>query len=397
MNNNQLDPKENEKDQHDDSSMNVLSIIMTALFSLIIVSVSLFFVFSSDKEMSESENRVLAQRPALTFSSLADGSFMTDFESWLADQFPLREKIIQLKTEADRLVGIKEENGVYIGKNGFLFEKQSSYNSEKMNGVFSTLNSFSKKNKSIKTAFVLSPNSSALLSQYLPSFVAEESQKSQLKAAEEALSKGKIQFIDCYSVFEKQEDKEKLFYKTDHHWTSHAALEAFRALMKNWKIDISKTKFEFQKVSSSFQGTLASSSQVRDISDSVEICFPSEPKVSSVLYYEAQGTKTASYFDKSKLENKNHYEVFMGGNFDKIIISTSAETENALLILKDSYANCMIPMFAPFFSKIVVVDPRYCSDKLSEIMKDYDFSHMAFIYNLNTFLEDTSLEGFLKK
>ncbi|MBQ8027796.1 MAG: hypothetical protein IJ262_00140 [Clostridia bacterium] len=397
MNNNQLDPKENEKDQHDDSSMNVLSIIMTALFSLIIVSVSLFFVFSSDKEMSESENRVLAQRPALTFSSLADGSFMTDFESWLADQFPLREKIIQLKTEADRLVGIKEENGVYIGKNGFLFEKQSSYNSEKMNGVFSTLNSFSKKNKSIKTAFVLSPNSSALLSQYLPSFVAEESQKSQLKAAEEAISKGKIQFIDCYSVFEKQEDKEKLFYKTDHHWTSHAALEAFRALMKNWKIDISKTKFEFQTVSSSFQGTLASSSQVRDISDSVEICFPSEPKVSSVLYYEAQGTKTASYFDKSKLENKNHYEVFMGGNFDKIIISTSAETENALLILKDSYANCMIPMFAPFFSKIVVVDPRYCSDKLSEIMKDYDFSHMAFIYNLNTFLEDTSLEGFLKK
>lgn len=397
MNNNQLDPKENEKDQPDDSSMNVLSIIMTALFSLIIVSVSLFFVFSSDKEMSESENRVLAQRPALTFSSLADGSFMTDFESWLADQFPLREKIIQLKTEADRLVGIKEENGVYIGKNGFLFEKQSSYNSEKMNGVFSTLNSFSKKNKSIKTAFVLSPNSSALLSQYLPSFVAEESQKSQLKAAEEALSKGKIQFIDCYSVFEKQEDKEKLFYKTDHHWTSHAALEAFRALMKNWKIDISKTKFEFQTVSSSFQGTLASSSQVRDVSDSVEICFPSEPKVSSVLYYEAQGTKTASYFDKSKLENKNHYEVFMGGNFDKIIISTSAETENALLILKDSYANCMIPMFAPFFSKIVVVDPRYCSDKLSEIMKDYDFSHMAFIYNLNTFLEDTSLEGFLKK
>ena len=397
MNNNQLDPKENEKDQPDDSSMNVLSIIMTALFSLIIVSVSLFFVFSSDKEMSESENRVLAQRPALTFSSLADGSFMTDFESWLADQFPLREKIIQLKTEADRLVGIKEENGVYIGKNGFLFEKQSSYNSEKMNGVFSTLNSFSKKNKSIKTAFVLSPNSSALLSQYLPSFVAEESQKSQLKAAEEALSKGKIQFIDCYSVFEKQEDKEKLFYKTDHHWTSHAALEAFRALMKNWKIDISKTKFEFQTVSSSFQGTLASSSQVRVVSDSVEICFPSEPKVSSVLYYEAQGTKTASYFDKSKLENKNHYEVFMGGNFDKIIISTSAETENALLILKDSYANCMIPMFAPFFSKIVVVDPRYCSDKLSEIMKDYDFSHMAFIYNLNTFLEDTSLEGFLKK
>ena len=397
MNNNQLDPKENEKDQPDDSSMNVLSIIMTALFSLIIVSVSLFFVFSSDKEMSESENRVLAQRPALTFSSLADGSFMTDFESWLADQFPLREKIIQLKTEADRLVGIKEENGVYIGKNGFLFEKQSSYNSEKMNGVFSTLNSFSKKNKSIKTAFVLSPNSSALLSQYLPSFVAEESQKSQLKAAEEALSKGKIQFIDCYSVFEKQEDKEKLFYKTDHHWTSHAALEAFRALMKNWKIDISKTKFEFQTVSSSFQGTLASSSQVRDVSDSVEICFPSEPKVSSVLYYEAQGTKTASYFDKSKLENKNHYEVFMGGNFDKIIISTSAETENALLILKDSYANCMIPMFAPFFSKIVVVDPRYCSDKLSEIMKDYDFSHMAFIYNLNTFREDTSLEGFLKK
>ena len=74
-----------------------------------------------------------------------------------------------------------------------------------------------------------------------------------------------------------------------------------------------------------------------------------------------------------------------------MIISTSADTDDTLLLLKDSYANCMIPMLTPFFSKIVIIDPRYFSDSLDGIMKEYSFTHVLFLYNLNTFLADTSL------
>ncbi|MBR2417270.1 MAG: hypothetical protein IKB12_01435, partial [Clostridia bacterium] len=67
-----------------------------------------------------------------------------------------------------------------------------------------------------------------------------------------------------------------------------------------------------------------------------------------------------------------------------------------LLIIKDSYANCMIPMLTPYFSKIVVVDPRYMTDSIHGVMEEYSFSHVLFLYNLNTFLQDTSLENAMK-
>ena len=91
------------------------------------------------------------------------------------------------------------------------------------------------------------------------------------------------------------------------------------------------------------------------------------------------------------MNQKNQYEVFLGGNYDKVIISTSADTDDTLLIFKDSYANCMLPMLTPYFAKIVVIDPRYFSDSLEQIMKSYNFTHVLFLYNLNTFLADNSL------
>ena len=53
-------------------------------------------------------------------------------------------------------------------------------------------------------------------------------------------------------------------------------------------------------------------------------------------------------------------------------------------------------MLVPYFSKIVIVDPRYYGDKLQSITEEYDFSHILFLYNLNTFLEDTSIEKLFK-
>lgn len=390
MNNNQTNDSQ-------DKTLKVLCSLMAIIFSLIILSVTFYLLLTPDKEMSESENRVLAKKPALTFSSLADGSYMTNFEAWLSDQFPLRDTIIGAKTTIDRLTGKKEENGVYIGQDGFLFEKQSEFQQERVDKTTKAISSFSSSQKKLKQAFLLSPNSTYILSDKLPEYVTQKSQKAQLATIKKSLSKSSLEWVDCLSVFEKESDKTKLFYRTDHHWTTYAAHLSFLQLMKQWEIDTSKTQFSFSAVSNTFQGTLASSSGVSNICDSISICTVTKPKNSSVVNYESSKTKTATYFDKTKLENKNQYEVFLGGNFDKIIISTTAQTDRTLLVFKDSYANCMLPMFEPYFSKIVVIDPRYCNDDISKIMKDYDFTHILFLYNLNTFLEDTSIVKMLGK
>ena len=110
---------------------NVVFLCLTVCFCFIIGMGGLVNFLAKDKEFSESENRVLASFPKLTLSSIADGTFMKNFESYMSDQFVLRDKMISMKSYFDRLSGIKEANGVYICDDGFLIEKQSKYTAKK--------------------------------------------------------------------------------------------------------------------------------------------------------------------------------------------------------------------------------------------------------------------------
>jgi len=390
-----LDNTENNKNEIDvrqesRRKTGIVCIVIAVLFCIAIAAVPLITIIIPDKQMSQSENRVLKQRPSFSLSAIADGSFMDNFEKYLSDQFPLRDKVISSKTSFDRIIGQKQENGVYIGKKNYLFEKQTAFDEAHVKTLTDAIDAFSKKYPKLKKAFILSPNSSCLLSEYLPSGVKEPDQREQLKKIQTPVTKSGFKWIDCAKLFDVEKDKTALFYRTDHHWTTRAAYSAFQSLSKEWKLN-SKVKYSFSTVSDSFQGTLASSSGVNNITDKVEICVPASSKSSYIVSYETSGKKTATLFEKEKLNQKNQYEVFLGGNYDKVIISTAEETKNTLLLLKDSYANCMIPMLTPYFSKIVVIDPRYLSDSLSEIMKEYQFTHMLFVYNVNTFIADTSL------
>lgn len=374
--------------------MRTLTAVMTVLFMTLLVGTSVLLLALPKKEMSETENRVLAKPPVLSLETLADGSFMKNFETYLSDHFPFRDKVIKAKTTVDRAFGKKEENGVYIGKNGFLFEKQTDYDSEKVNKNLKAMNAFAKKHKNISSTALIAPNSSYVLSDLLPAGISFEDQSKQLEKIEKALEK--INFVNCCKTFSTQKDKEQLYYRTDHHWTTRAAKLAFNQLVKVWKADVKDIKYSFTTVTNDFQGTLSSSSAVTSSKDKIEICTPDKEHNSYIVFYESSAEKTASLFKGDRLRQKNKYEVFAGGNFDKLVITTAAKNSRSILIFKDSYVNCMLPMLTPLFSEIVVIDPRYYSDSLEKLMQEYSFTDILFLYNLNTFLADTSLADTLE-
>lgn len=402
------DKKETNYDERPESEYNnfgkgkIIGLVMVLIFIVGIFSVTGLHILVDDKEFSESENRVLASMPKISLSSLADASFMNDFESYLTDQFPFRDSFISIKTFCDRALGKNKENGVYIGKDGFLFDSQSEYDEDKVENITNAILDFSRKNKSLKKMFILSPNSSYIYSDKLPDYLELPNQSEQIEKIYSLLNDKSITKIDVCSLFEKSREKDDylLFYKTDHHWTTKAAKKVFNSIASKWQLSTSGTpysntkiepKFEYYTVSTTFQGTLSSTAGVHDTYDEVEICVPKNSQGTYVVNFEQSGEKTASLFLKDKLESKNHYEVFLGGNYDKVIISTVSQSDNTLLLIKDSYANCMIPMLTPYFNKIVVVDPRYLTDSLDSIIKEEDFTHVLFLYNLNTLLEDNSL------
>ena len=372
-----------------------ISLIMIWFFCLVIFGVSGLHIATEDSKFSESENRVLGEFPKLSVATIADGSFMRDFETYLTDQFPFRDGIISLKTLADRIVGKNEENGVYIGKDGFLFDSQTPLDSKHIKGIGKAVLAFKEKHSDLETAFILAPNSTYVYSEYLPEYLELPDQRWLIRAVHKQIDDETILWPAAANILKKNASEAQLYYKTDHHWTTRGAYLLFKEICLGWELEESSKaidkRFKFYEVSNTFEGTLASTSGVHSTKDRVEICLPKKSEGTYVVNFESLGEKTASLFFKDKLQQKNQYEVFMGGNYDKVIISTVSQSGRSLLLIKDSYANCMIPMLTPYFSKIVVIDPRYLTDSLDSIVKENDFSHMLYLYNINTLLEDNSL------
>lgn len=67
-----------------------------------------------------------------------------------------------------------------------------------------------------------------------------------------------------------------------------------------------------------------------------------------VASYESEGIKTAELYDRTKLDEPDAYEVFLSGDYDKIDIRTTADSTDRLLLVKDSFADCMIPFLIPY-------------------------------------------------
>lgn len=74
-------------------------------------------------------------------------------------------------------------------------------------------------------------------------------------------------------------------------------------------------------------------------------------------------------------------------------IRTTADSTERLLIVKDSYANCLIPFLTPYYREIVVIDPRYYYGDIDKVMKENKITSVLFLYNGNTFMEDNSISG----
>ena len=83
--------------------------------------------------------------------------------------------------------------------------------------------------------------------------------------------------------------------------------------------------------------------------------------------------------------------MFFGGNHSRIDITTPVDENKNLLIFKDSYANCFIPFLQPYFRSIIVIDPRYYYDDVDRLVTDNSITDVLFLYNVDTFMTDTSL------
>lgn len=109
------------------------------------------------KEKSEEENRMLEKKPKATVSSIISGDYMEQWEKYASDQFFGRNFWRKIKVNADKIAGAKEENGVFIGKNGQLLEDIAVPDDEQLEANTNAVTNFAQTYSNIPTTVMLVP------------------------------------------------------------------------------------------------------------------------------------------------------------------------------------------------------------------------------------------------
>ena len=382
------------------------SVYVNTIFLLLIFGFTAATIIRPQKERSETENRTLQQRPALTWDSLLAGEFADDYEEYLSDQFILRDNWITLKTAAERATLKQETGDVYFAKDGYLIEKHTGvFTSETAARNVQQLSDFmqmmSGKYDADHLSCIVVPNAVDVLRDKLPPFADPYDEEIYLQKIRESMPEGV--WVDSSSVLTDQHAKEdtdpdysQLYYRTDHHWKTGSAFLVFSKWLEQKNIaSASPDQYTVTKVTDSFEGTIASRLGIRGRADSIERYDPAEPFDYYLIYNQSDDIRNSVYRD-SYLDTKDKYAYFYGGNYGLVEAKMpDADTGRRLLIIKDSYAHCFTPFTYRYFDEVDMVDPRYYNDSISQLMESKDYTDVLFLFNAAGFAGETAIARLL--
>lgn len=364
----------------------------TLLATFFILSLVFFLVLNCitpDRKISTSENRELASFPEFTLSALLDGSYFTDLNSYISDQFVFRDGWISLKSKEERWQGRKELSDIYIGSSGYLLAKPTTPNYSAINKTIEAMNTFHKKHAKSKMSVMIVPNASQILKDKLPQFTQVHNQLSDIRYIRNGLTS--FTWLGAGEIL-RQHKNEYIYYHTDHHWTTIGAYDVYRGVAASLGVKASTLKRYM--ISDTFEGTLASQSGIHSTKDTVYVYKTDNTHPYYVNYPELR-KKSASCYDEAALKKSDQYQVFFGGNHPLVEINSTNHNGKNLMVFKDSYANSFIPFLIPYYEKIIMVDPRYYYDNLSSAIQEYNINSYLFLYSANTFVNDQVLKDVL--
>ena len=364
----------------------VLLAATIALFAGILAADAL----SEDRLFSAQENRLLAQRPGLSAGALLDGSYGRDFEAWVTDQFPGRNGWIAVRNIALRLMGKRDENGVYFAPGNTLVERheEGSVDAEAAARKVQALSDQAEEIASVvpgSVAVLLVPSAGAVQSWRLPPFAPEFDQAGWLEETGRRLSEAGAVFLDGAKILTPH-GRETIYYGTDHHWTTLGAFYGYRAFEEAMgRRRPEREDYERIPVKEDFRGTLQARVNLPAAADVIER-FKRAGEGEHETAFPGSGETADSCYFYDRLNTKDAYAFFLGGNDPLVRISGDGPEERTILLIRDSYANCFAPFLTENYGTIWLMDPRYYRGDAVELVKKLAPQDVLYLYQIFHFL-----------
>lgn len=365
--------------------------IFFSIFMIIWIILILLNLLVPKKQFSEQENRYLAKFPKFSFEDLVNGDYAESLDTYINDHFIFRNFWLKLNSAVQLSTGKTENNGVYIGKDGYLFEKFEYTQTEEKNLEKATniINSFAQKTD-IPTYFLLIPNSIYINRDKLPDNLEIANQEEIIKQTYDNCNEN-VKTINVINILESNKDLQ-LYYKTDHHMTSIGAYLLYKEFCNAANITaVSLEEYKKEVVSTEFLGTFDSKAQVlNQEKDSITVY---KNSINTNVEGNYDGNVYNSIFNEEYLDQKDKYSYFLNGNNAKVVIKTKVDNNKKLLVIKDSYAHILAQFLCQNYEEIHFIDPRYYNLSISNYITENNITETLFLYNVSNLVTDIGIRG----
>ena len=300
----------------------------------IAVFAALFWILP-DADESTVERRHLAKSPALSFSSVASGSFMNDFENYMLDQFPLRDGFRTLKAAANAKVFMQKDN----------------------NGLYSVGEHLSKRFRLVYDEYLKKSGAKTYLS-VIPdknTFIASQNgyPDKDYEALVKRLRSGfsQAEYIDISALLSADD-----FYYTDSHWRQERILTVADEIAD--KMGAERIgQCEKHDAGVPFYGVYYGQSALPHAPEPLR--YLDNAVIRSLKVYNAEIKSEIPVYDLKAAGGRDPYEMFLGGARSIITITNpNVVRERRLVIFRDSFGSSIAPLLAAGYSISAISRPR---------------------------------------
>ena len=364
---------------------NWIRAIGAGLVAAIWLGLTGYLWFGPKNPFSDAERRPLAQAPELTTDSLLDGKFMTAFEEYTLDQFPMRDTMRQLKSIFHYYVLRQLDNNDIYVKDGYaakLEHKIDTHAVERLVGFLDKVYNLSLKGKAENVYLSIVPDKSFYLAE-------ENGYLSMDYDRFFAMVKEKTPWASYIDITGSLDIHD--YYYTDTHWRQEKLFDAAQALCQGMGVsapdrgDYTKVALErpFYGV---YYGQAALPMKPEPLyilkNDILDSCTTSKAVLDFQTGQVSYEPLYQSVYDRNKENAKDLYEVYLSGSESILRIENpNAKTDKELVVFRDSFGSSMVPLLVNDYRTVTLIDIRYISHSVLNRFVDFTGKDVLFLYS----------------
>lgn len=359
--------------------------VSAAVIAALWLVLAAFAWFGPRQDISEAERRKLQQMPELTAQNISSGLFMSKFETFTQDQFPLRDGFRQLKSLFSyRILRQKDSHGVYIvgnqaAKLEYPLQENRIYGAKEK---FQKIYDLYLKDNCSNIVFSVVPDKGYYLAEKAGAPAMDYDRLFEITA--ELPWAKHVDITDCLTGDD--------YYNTDAHWRQERLIPAAGKLAHALGCKGPEPEdYSERELGRDFYGVYYGQAALPMDPDRIRVLESEILKNCTVTNLE-NGKQTEIY-DPEKLDSRDLYDVFLSGPVSVLTIDNPAGTPGKeLVVFRDSFGSSLVPLLMEDYAKVTLVDIRYVPTNYVNNFLEFQGQDVLFLYSTTVLNSSTVLK-----